>query len=102
MVFFFFLVDVLSPPQFPKVWGEEETLSRQSAHLLADHHRSDRVSEWSGFYMDQAGPGLAVFWSLENTDSPNFLFFSSSLPSLVAYAVEIGYHPSSVREKKQL
>lgn len=52
--------------------------------------------------MDPAGPGLAVFWGLENTDPPNFLFFPSSLPSLVAYAVEIGYHPSSAREKKQL
>lgn len=61
------------------------------------------MKRWSGWigvrFIGTWLASLSVSWSLENTDSPNFFFFSFSL---VAYAVEIGYHPFSVREKKQL
>lgn len=48
------------PSKFPKVCGEEETLFRQSAHLLAAHHEEMEWMDWSAFYRDLAGQLVCV------------------------------------------
>lgn len=59
------------PSQFSKVWEEEKILFRQSAHLLAGHHKVTKLVTRVGFIWTRLA-SLAVSCSLENTDSPSF------------------------------
>lgn len=59
------------PSQFSKVWEEEKILFRQSAHLLAGHHKVTKLVTRAGFIWTRLA-SLALSCSLENTDSPSF------------------------------